>query len=544
MTVTIEDRFKLRRGTAANLTAVNETPLDGEICYEKDTGKFKVGDGLTPYLSLPYFSVLDTVLRVRLATAAALPASTYANGTAGVGATITITATGTLSVDGVVAALGDFLLVTDEATSARNGVYKVTTAGAVGVAAVLMRAIRADASDEVAGRLVTVGPEGTANANTVWQCTSAASPTIGTTAITFSRVGSGGIGGSQFAVAGGTSDAITAAFVSAPILADGLELRIRATAANATTTPTFNPNGLGALIIYKLGGGTLLVEDISGPGHELILRYRASPARYELLNPRNRVTLTPGANVTVDNSNPYAPVVASIAAGIGLKGRLAAYANLPSSGNSSGDAYVLDSDSMIYVWNGSTWPSSGAGINSGGGLVRLSKQVVATATATISFSSIPAGYSSLKIVLTGRDTNSASGELATFLQINGDGTAANYTLTQGIQGISSTTGAGAGAALVIGSTTSGGCVGSIPGTSGLATAVGSSEILIPNYAGTAFHKIVRTSYSDFYGSSTPSRDTAEVSFLWKSTAAIDSLVLVAGGTSFAVGTTAVLYAML
>jgi hypothetical protein len=86
-----------------------------------------------------------------------------------------------------------------------------------------------------------------------------------------------------FAVASGT-DTITATFSPAPVLTDGLELRVRAAAAN-TGAATFNPNGLGALSVTKQGGTALSAGDIAAAGHEIILRYRASPARYELLNP-------------------------------------------------------------------------------------------------------------------------------------------------------------------------------------------------------------------------------------------------------------------
>jgi hypothetical protein len=91
------------------------------------------------------------VIRARVATAAALPANTYANGTSGIGATITITATGTLTVDGWLTALGDIILVRNEAAQANNGAYIVTTAGAVGVAAVLTRLTVMDEPTEFSG---------------------------------------------------------------------------------------------------------------------------------------------------------------------------------------------------------------------------------------------------------------------------------------------------------------------------------------------------------------------------------------------------------
>jgi hypothetical protein len=43
-----------RRGTLAALTAANETPLAGQIYFESDTNKLKVGDGVTAYNALPY----------------------------------------------------------------------------------------------------------------------------------------------------------------------------------------------------------------------------------------------------------------------------------------------------------------------------------------------------------------------------------------------------------------------------------------------------------------------------------------------------------
>ena len=70
--------------------------------------------------------------------------------------------------------------------------------------------------------------------------------------------GINGIGtnpGIPWAVAGGSADAITVIYSSAiAALTDGLTLQFRASAANATTTPTFSPNGLPAHPITKYGG--------------------------------------------------------------------------------------------------------------------------------------------------------------------------------------------------------------------------------------------------------------------------------------------------
>ena len=74
-------------------------PTDGQaLVWDNTAGLYKPG---TPRPT------------VQLATAAALAANTYANGTAGVGATLTANANGALSVDGVTPSAGDRVLVKD-----------------------------------------------------------------------------------------------------------------------------------------------------------------------------------------------------------------------------------------------------------------------------------------------------------------------------------------------------------------------------------------------------------------------------------------------
>ena len=47
-------RIQLRRGTSADLAAVNEVLRAGEIGIEMDTGKYKIGNGSTQWSGLPY----------------------------------------------------------------------------------------------------------------------------------------------------------------------------------------------------------------------------------------------------------------------------------------------------------------------------------------------------------------------------------------------------------------------------------------------------------------------------------------------------------
>lgn len=91
----------------------------------------------------------------------------------------------------------------------------------------------------------------------------------------------------QFAVATGTGDAmVVAAFAVGYTLADGDEVRVRAPGANTVAAPTINLPGVGVLTIYKWGGKALLPGNIYGAGHEITIRYRASPARAELVSYR------------------------------------------------------------------------------------------------------------------------------------------------------------------------------------------------------------------------------------------------------------------
>src|SRR5690554_4457010 len=71
-----------------------------------------------------YVQGLDFKPSVRLATTMALPASSYDNGTAGVGATLTADDDGALTVDGVAVVAGDRILVKDEVDQTTNGIYE------------------------------------------------------------------------------------------------------------------------------------------------------------------------------------------------------------------------------------------------------------------------------------------------------------------------------------------------------------------------------------------------------------------------------------
>ncbi len=124
----------------------------------------------------------------RLATAAALAACTYANGTAGVGATLTGNANGALSIDGVAVVANDVVLVKDQASGLQNGLYLVTQAGDGTHPFILTRHVDMDSAAETTGGFVPVGNAGTANPNSLWLCNPSGAVTMGTTALPFTQL--------------------------------------------------------------------------------------------------------------------------------------------------------------------------------------------------------------------------------------------------------------------------------------------------------------------------------------------------------------------
>ena len=72
MATIVKTTFQLKRGSADKWAELNLTLAAGEPGYEIDTGRLKIGDGLTPWNELPYFTgsgggasgdiIVDTVL--------------------------------------------------------------------------------------------------------------------------------------------------------------------------------------------------------------------------------------------------------------------------------------------------------------------------------------------------------------------------------------------------------------------------------------------------------------------------------------------------
>lgn len=62
------DIIQLRRDTETNWTVENPTPSQGELCWEINTNKFKIGDGATAWASLPYLFEFENYVQKSVKT--------------------------------------------------------------------------------------------------------------------------------------------------------------------------------------------------------------------------------------------------------------------------------------------------------------------------------------------------------------------------------------------------------------------------------------------------------------------------------------------
>jgi hypothetical protein len=127
-----------------------------------------------------------TVFVARLASTTALTV-TYANGSSGVGATLTNAgAMVALTLDGVAAVVGNLVLIKDQASTLQNGYYTVTNIGSGATNWVLTRSTAYDQPSEITPGDIFVITSGTVNANTSWIETATVTA-VGVDAITFAQ---------------------------------------------------------------------------------------------------------------------------------------------------------------------------------------------------------------------------------------------------------------------------------------------------------------------------------------------------------------------
>ena len=175
----------------------------------------------------------------------------YNNGAGGVGATLTNNgAFAVFAVDGVIPPLNSRVLVKNQAATADNGIYTVTTVGdAVSVNWVLTRATDYDSVPDVEAGDFTLIVNGTVNATTGWMQTSTVL-VIGVSPVVFAQFA---VSSSGVTSVSGTANRITSTGGTTPIIDISAAYVGQAsiTTLGTVTTGTWN-----ATIISPVKGGT------------------------------------------------------------------------------------------------------------------------------------------------------------------------------------------------------------------------------------------------------------------------------------------------
>lgn len=200
------------------------------------------------------------------------------------------------TVDGVVLATNDRILIKNQSTAAENGIYTVNASGAP------TRAIDFDAWAEVPGAFTFV-ELGTANAESGWVCTSDQGGTLGSTAVNFAQFSGAGqiTAGAGMTKTGNTLD-IVAADTSILVGADNFQVNLNATASGLEVSSglriksdTATANTIGVTIVANGAGVKIDANSFADGGSETLALASGVAG--------NGLALTSGVlSVNVDNS--------------------------------------------------------------------------------------------------------------------------------------------------------------------------------------------------------------------------------------------------
>lgn len=163
------------------------------------------------------------------ATTTALPTNVYSNGSSGVGATLTASSNGALTVDGGTVTVNQRILVKNESTQANNGSYSVTATGGASAKYVLTRTVDFNTSAEIQGGDSFYVLSGTSNSTTSWVLSLTGSVTVGTTALPFVQISGPG------SLTAGTGIDITGVTIS---LHTAVNNTVKGNKSGSTAAPT------------------------------------------------------------------------------------------------------------------------------------------------------------------------------------------------------------------------------------------------------------------------------------------------------------------
>lgn len=282
---------KLSSATAASTYAPIANPTF--------TGTVVLGqDGASGLQAVTYQQLISAGLgqnykeAAKYATTAALPTVVYANGSSGVGATLTGVALAALSIDSSSPAVNDRVLIKNQVSTFQNGWYTVTATGSGAAVFVLTRATDANTAVEFKTGDCSFVASGTTLGSTTWVYTGIDSPTMGTTAITFTQTSGAGsfISGNGITITGTTiaidtsvtvdkttAQTLTNKTLTTPIISSisntgtltlptSTDTLVGKATTDILTNKTFDTAGTGN--VFKINGTA--ISDITGTGKAVL----------------------------------------------------------------------------------------------------------------------------------------------------------------------------------------------------------------------------------------------------------------------------------
>lgn len=208
----------------------------------------------------------------KYASTGPLPSIVYANGSSGVGATLTGVALAAISLDSSSPSVNDRVLIKNQVSTFQNGIYVVTATGSGVAVFILTRSADFNQSSEIdTGDSVFVS-SGTTQSTTTWAYNGIDQPVIGTDAITFAQTAGQGsfTAGNGISITGvsiaidtsvtvdkTTAQTLTNKTLTAPVLtsptlgtpASGVATNLTGTASGLTAGSVTNATFITALTV-------------------------------------------------------------------------------------------------------------------------------------------------------------------------------------------------------------------------------------------------------------------------------------------------------
>lgn len=240
-------------GTGAVVRATSPTITTAVLGSSTATTQ-SPGDSSTKLATTAYVDAAvqgtDAKDAVKYASTGALPAVVYANGSSGVGATLTGAGVGALSLDSSSPSVADRILIKNQVSTFQNGIYAVTATGSGIAVFVMTRTTDFDqAADIDIGDSVFV-TNGSTLANTTWVQNGTNAPVMGTDPITFAQIaGPGSVTSGNGITVTGLSVAIDTSVT--------VDKTTSQTLTNKTlTSPVLTTPSLGVATATSINGNT------------------------------------------------------------------------------------------------------------------------------------------------------------------------------------------------------------------------------------------------------------------------------------------------